>query len=220
MHVSKRPSVVEHLVLAKLNEGMSVEDWDDLLEKIHLIRSLDGVVSLHVGLAIPLVGETYTFALHARFVDMAALEAYEAHEYYVEGIMTSNVNDDLLILNWEGQPQGSLVASDTYRAAHVGVLKFKECATEENIEEALSTIKRLQKIFPELVTQVSAGRAFVPADLGDSNGFEVAFIVACPTIRACEELDVESENTDLNKSSSTGCDSSLLEDIHVVKFRV
>ncbi|KAL2622838.1 hypothetical protein R1flu_003043 [Riccia fluitans] len=222
MHVAKRPAVVEHLVLAKLREGMSVEERDDLRGKINLIRGLAGVVSLDFGLARPLVGETYNFAMHARFTDMAALEAYEAHDLYVEStIVSSKVSDDLLIFNWECQPQGSLIGKNSYSAAHMGFIKFKTDTSEQKIEGALSTIKNLQRLFPQLICEVSVGRAFVPADLGENSGFEVAFVVSCPTIKACEELAVKSGDTNLSRQFGSTYESyACLDDIHVVKFNV
>ncbi|KAL3691142.1 hypothetical protein R1sor_004793 [Riccia sorocarpa] len=221
MHVGKRQAVVEHLVLARLREGISVDQWDDLWKKLDLIRGLAGVVSLHVGLARPLVGETYNFALHARFTDSAALKVYEADELYAEAILKSSVSNDLRIFNWECQPQGSMIGSNFYAAAHVGFMKFKSDTSEQKIEEAMSTIRDLQRLFPQLVSEVSVGRAFaiVPADLGESKGLEVAFVVSCPTIQACEELALKSADTNLSKQTGLSFESCL-DSIHVVKFNV
>src|SRR5690606_11050768 len=75
-----RRSMIEHIVLLKRRPGVSDAALQEALDGLRALKDrIPGILELTVGENFSHRSGGYTHALHARFVDRAALEAYTPH---------------------------------------------------------------------------------------------------------------------------------------------
>jgi hypothetical protein len=94
-----RPGQVEHIVLVWLNEPGNAAIKERLVATTRSFPAqIDGIVALSIGDALPsdrdVVDDTFDLALVIRFVNKAALDAYEvhpAHQQAVKDVLAPNV---------------------------------------------------------------------------------------------------------------------------------
>ncbi|KAJ7533479.1 hypothetical protein O6H91_13G051100 [Diphasiastrum complanatum] len=190
---------VEHVVLFKVKPETPVDKVQALVDGIHGLRGLDGVLDLAFAPVLNLWpthtswAAGFTHVLYGRYKDKASLHAFtisSAHqsvaEHYAKPIL-----DDLLILNWEASP--SPPVEEDFGAIRIGVLKLKELVTAEDIKALLGTFNSYPNIFP-CVGQVSAGPNFSPAG---PRGFNFGYFARFKSVKELEELTTNSDHVAL-----------------------
>ncbi|KAJ7533481.1 hypothetical protein O6H91_13G051300 [Diphasiastrum complanatum] len=197
--MSASACVVEHVVLFKVKPETPSDKVQALLDGVHGLRELDGVLDLTLAPVLNLWpahiswAAGFTHVLHGRFKDKASLHAYNissAHVSVVQNRVYPIIND-ILILDWEAS--SSPPVDEDFGVIRTVLLKLKEGVTAEEIKAVLGTFNSYLNIFP-CAGQVSAGSNFSPAK---AQGFNYGYLARFKRVKEREELRADSHHAAL-----------------------
>ncbi|KAG0565951.1 hypothetical protein M758_7G025200 [Ceratodon purpureus] len=176
--------VIEHIVLFKVKADADLQEIQAMIDALHGLRKLEGVLELTVGSALSVQGGEYTHVLHGRFQTKVALNAYlisPAHvriqKKYVQGL-----TEDLIALDWECIPCGPIL--EKTGAKRITLVKTKEETSADDMRFLVESIEHLPSKCPT-VGQASAGSNFSP-DL--AKGFTYGILELFPSTEEEEEV--------------------------------
>lgn len=186
--------IVEHVVLFKVKPGVPALQAEALVSGLRSLKSLDLVMDLSAGPALQASSGSYTHALHCRYKDKEALQAYATHPLHVDVVQKRVVPivEDVLAIDWEADLEEPEVKNG-YGAVRIAVMKQKDNLSEEELCRIEGTLKGCSKLFP-LIRQVSVGKNFSPAR---AKGFEWGFLALFPSLQELEELTKNEEHKHL-----------------------
>ncbi|XP_024396642.1 stress-response A/B barrel domain-containing protein DABB1 [Physcomitrium patens] len=176
--------VVEHVVLFKVKDDADPAEKKAMLDALHELRSLNGVLELTVGSALSVQGGKYTHVLHGRYKDKAALKVYLVHPDHVniQQKYIQPLTEDIIALDWECIPCGPYIKS--VGAKRITFVKIKPETTADDMRFLVESISQLPSKCPT-VGQASAGSNFSPER---AKGFTYGIMEFFPSTQEEEEV--------------------------------
>lgn len=80
--------IITHVVVCWLNEDVTDNELENVMEETRRLQSIPGLLELHVGKSIDgdraIVDDSFTFAVSMKFNSVEDMKAYLSHEKHVE----------------------------------------------------------------------------------------------------------------------------------------
>lgn len=191
----KTTRVVEHIVLLKMREGVSIEQEDAMVSGLRSLKSVQTVIELSAGKAIQVLSENYTHALHCRFMTKEDLDSYANNPFHLDVISKyiAPIVEDRLALDWEADLEDPIMQSSSYSAVRIAAFKPKVDLEATELSNIMDMMKDYRSRFP-FIKQVSVGKNFSPAR---AKGYEWALLAVFPSPQELTELTKNEEHQSL-----------------------
>eukprot|EP00897_Mesotaenium_endlicherianum_P003465 jgi/Mesen1/3146/ME000184S02216 len=181
--------LVDHVVYFKVKPDVTPELKDAAMSSLRALSTLEGVLQLNAGEAVRCEDGGWTHALHGRFANKAALQAYSdspEHTKVVEDLKP--ILDDICAVDWETDSE-SPASESNIGVVHSVMMKLGEEVEEGQIKEMVDGLTRQVGVIKGL-KQVSLGESYAPAR---AKGFTWGFVA---TFATTDDLDVYAMDED------------------------
>ena len=166
--------VVEHVVLFKTVQGASHTDIEAWASGLRALRTLQGVIHLHVGhlpSCRPNHGD-WTHALYARYKDKDSLQAYAVHPDHISAVSRgTNLFSEVMAMDWVATmkpPISPTLAPVSSSPSWVAFVRWApQASSQEVIFNLISTLG-----YSDQMAAFTFGPNFSPAR---ARGFEWGF---------------------------------------------
>ncbi|CAM6085967.1 unnamed protein product [Calypogeia fissa] len=198
------PKFAEHVVFATVKDSAPAGMLEELSKAAKKYERTEGVLSLNVGSAEPVFGNS-SFVSHIRGANDAALDSVIT-KFHTDPIVGPNLITEhfgqRLALRFQAQPVGS--AQPNFPCFRFGLLKYKAGITPKEINEAKEVFHSLPSKFPQ-IKQVNIGENYpAPQDgMTPDQGYDLGLVIGFSSVEDLKVLTSESNSEYMATMMST-----------------